>query len=322
MAGILNKKERMLDMIVTSEGRRQATQGQMRIAYATFTDMHTFYQASGSFGVAEPADSRIFFEATNRVQDIVVPELEPGNSLRPFRAGDFIVDGHTMASGSFKVGFIDRHNILTGSQIIDSGEDLTTAITTNFQQQRILRTSDPFSDTDDFTLSHQSKKFSMDKKTKFSKAPPGTKFGLTYSVANADASPSLFMDKRFAHFPNFDYLPPVNLPPPERTIGDPIGEYVRLNEPADLTFEQISQSLSTRQRTTIDFGDTSRDNNLACQIFEFSKDGVEKLSIVDGGEFDDGDPISPGKQVYYIGKIVVDSTGAETFYNIFTVVFD
>ena len=95
MAGILNKKERMLDLIVTHEGRRQAAQGQLKIAYATFTDMHTFYQASGSFNVAEPADSRLFFEAANRVQDVVVPELEPGNSLRPFRAGDFIVDGHT-----------------------------------------------------------------------------------------------------------------------------------------------------------------------------------------------------------------------------------
>ena len=55
---------------------------------------------------------------------------------------------------------------------------------------------------------------------------------------------------------------------------------------------------------------------------EFSKDGVEKLSIVDGGEFDDGDPLSPGRQIYYVGKIIIDSTGAETFFNIFTVVFD
>ena len=165
MAGILNKKERMLDMIVTHEGRRQATQGQMRIAYATFTDMHTFYQASGSFNVAEPADSRLFFEATNRVQDVVVPELEPGNSLRPFRAGDFIVDGRTMASGSFKVGFIDRPNVLTGSQIISVDNKLPASISDNFTQQRILRTSDPFSDTDDFTLSHSTIDFSATKKT-------------------------------------------------------------------------------------------------------------------------------------------------------------
>lgn len=322
MAGILNKKERMLDMIVTHEGRRQAAQGQMKIAYATFTDMHTFYQASGSFGVAEPADNRLFFEATNRAQDIVVPELEPGNSLRPFRAGDFTVDGHMLASGSFKVGFLDSPNILTGSQIVQENTRLVDSITTNFQEQRILRTSDPFSDTSDFTLSHEVREFFMTNKTVFRKAPPGKKLNSTYSVANADASVSLFMDKRFAHFPNFDYLPPVNLPPPEKDIGEPLGEYIKLNEPSDQTFGQIAESLSARQKTVIDFGDTSRENNLACQIFEFSKDGVEKLSIVDGGEFDDGDPISPGRQVYYVGKMLVDSTGAETFFNVFTMVFD
>ena len=253
---------------------------------------------------------------------MVVPELEPGNSLRPFRAGDFLVDGKVMVSGSFKVGFIERGNVLTGSKIIESKEGLLTSITTNFQEQRILRTSDPFSDTNDVILSHNVKEFDYGNDTVFRRAPPGTTWGLTYSEANADTAPSLFSDKRFAHFPNFNYLPPVNMPPPERELGDPIGNYINLGEPADQTFEDIEESLAGREYTKISFSDTSRDNNLAAQVFEFSKDGVEKLSIVDAGEFDDGDPISPGRHVYYVGKIIRDSTGAETFFNIFTLVFD
>ena len=326
MAGILNKKERMLDMIVTHEGRRQAAQGQLKIAYATFTDMHTFYQASGSFGVEEPADSRLFFEATNRAQDVVVPELEPGNSLRPFKTGDFFVDGHTMASGSFKVGFIERGNVLTGSQIKEADTGLLESLSTHFQDQRILRTSDPFSDTTGLILSHDEVTFFVTKDTDFRRAPKGKIYSSAgmhkRSVAGLDDVPSLFMDKRFAHFPNFDYLPPVNLPPPEQEFGKQLGDYLKLNEPADQTFPEIMESLKFSQSTIIDFVDTSRDNNLACQIFEFSKDGVEKLSIVDAGEFEDGDPISPGKQVYYVGKILRDSSGAENFINIFTMVFD
>ena len=328
MAGILNKKERMLDMIVTHEGRRQATQGQLKIAYASFTDMHTFYRASGSFDTAEAADDRIFFEATNRIQDVVVPELEPGNSLRPFRAGDFFVDGHTMASGSFKVGFIDRPNVLTGSQIKDADSSLLDSLANHFQDQRILRTSDPFSDTSDLILSTNSLKFALKRDTLFGRVPVGTQVikGKPHqpSRANIDSAPSLFMDKRFAHFPNFDFLPPVNLPPPEREIGDPLGDYLNLGEPADQTYEDIKEDLASRNRSVknIEFIDTSRDNNLVCQIFEFSSDGVEKLSIVDAGEFEDGDPISPGKQVYYVGKILKDTSGTETFFNIFTVVFD
>lgn len=327
MAGILNKKERMLDMIVTHEGRRQAAQGQLKIAYATFTDMHTFYRASGSFDIAEAADDRLFFEATNRIQDVVVPELEPGNSLRPFRAGDFIVDGHTMASGSFKVGFVHRPNVLTGSQIVDADSSLLNSLAQHFQDQRILRTSDPFSDTTDLVLSHDEATFRIEPLTPYRRV-----FGVVYaasgkytrSVADLDAVPSLFMDKRFAHFPNFDYLPPVNLPPPEKDMGEPLGNYLKLNEPADQTYQDILESLNKNlaQSTNIEFVDTSRDNNLACQMFEFSKDGVEKLSIVDAGEFEDGDPISPGKQVYHVGKILRDASGAENFINIFTLVFD
>ena len=328
MAGILNKKERMLDTIVTHEGRRQATQGQMKIAYASFTDMHTFYRASGSFDTAEAADDRLFFEATNRPQDVVVPELEPGNSLRPFRAGDFFVDGHTMASGSFKVGFIDRPNVLTGSQIKDADTGLLESLSNHFQDQRILRTSDPFSDTSDLVLSQDILKPVIRRSMNFHRCPEGFVYKSgkkhTISEVNIDSAPSLFMDKRFAHFPNFDYLPPVNLPPPEKDFGEPLGSYLNLGEPADQTYEDIKSDLDKRGRTgkKIEFVDTSRDNNLVCQIFEFSSDGVEKLSIVDAGEFDDGDPISPGKQVYYVGKILRDTSGTETFFNIFTVVFD
>ena len=103
-----------------------------------------------------------------------------------------------------------------------------------------------------------------------------------------------------------------------------IENYPKLNESSPVTFEELENSLLAKKRDSIDvfFNDTSRDNNLVCQMFEFSQDGVEKLSIIDGGEFDDGDPISPGKQVYHVGKLIKDTSGSETFFNIFTVVFD
>ena len=104
MAGILNNKERIMDFLVTKEGRRQAASGQLMIRYATFTDHHTFYRASGSNGVAEDATDRIYFEATSRYQDVVVPELEPGTTSisRPFRTEDFSISGKTIASGTFR----------------------------------------------------------------------------------------------------------------------------------------------------------------------------------------------------------------------------
>jgi hypothetical protein len=323
MAGILDKKERVLDMIVTQEGKRQAATGQLRIRFASFTDMHTFYRASGSSDVAEPADNRIFFEATNRYQDTVVSELEPGNSLRPFRAGDFDINGKNVASGSFKVGFVTRGTVLTGSEIVDAKDSVLQGILNNFTDLRFLGTSDPFDDTNDFISDVTQKEFSMTPDTVFDRAPPGfTSVGNWYDEANIDTVPSLFQDRRFAHFSNFDYLPPVNLPSPESRTGVPLGNYLQLQEKADMTLTSIMESVKGRECAAINFTDTSRDNNLVGQFFEFSSDGIEKLSIVDAGEFEDPDPISPGKRVFYVGKMLNDDEGTQVFFNIFTVIFD
>jgi hypothetical protein len=44
--------------------------------------------------------------------------------------------------------------------------------------------------------------------------------------------------------------------------------------------------------------------------------------MIDFGEFADDDPFSPGKHVFFLGKLFDDDTGDKTFLNLFTVVFD
>ena len=323
MAGILNNKERMIDFLITEEGKRQATSGQMKIEYASFTDMHTFYAPSSSFGggnpsalpgVAEDASDRIFFEATDRFQDVIVPELEAGNSLRPFRTTDFVFDGQVVASGTYRVGYQKKLNIITGAQIKDISARSLEGITQNFNDLRILATTDPFAVTTGFELSNTSGSFYF-----WNNMPMARSFDGKISL---EAAESLFSDRRFSHFSNFSYLPPVNKPTPGSLTGVPLGIYPKLNETEILTYDQLQKSLDGKQKMEINFTDTSRDNNLVGQIFEFSSTGVEKLSIIDFGEFDDDDPFSPGKRVFFVGKMYRDSNGAETFMNIFTVVFD
>ena len=101
-----------------------------------------------------------------------------------------------------------------------------------------------------------------------------------------------------------------------------MGKYPRLNESEILSLSDLEKSLSDKQYVKIGFSDTSRDNNLIGQIFEYSALGIEKLSIVDFGEFGDNDPFSPGKRIFFVGKLRRDADGAETFMNLFTVVFD
>jgi hypothetical protein len=77
-----------------------------------------------------------------------------------------------------------------------------------------------------------------------------------------------------------------------------------------------------REYEEIKFSETSNDNNIICQILEAKPDGVEKLAIIDYGEFPDADPYSQGKRVFFAGKIYSDGFGIVTYVNLFTIVFD
>jgi len=322
MAGILNNKERVIDFILTEEGKRQASSGQMKIEFAAFTDLHTFYEASSSLGadpianpdVAADASNRIYFEATNRFQDVIVPELEAGNSMRPFKTEDFSFDGTVVASGTVGVGFSQRVSIVTGAQVPLLAERALNGITKNFQDLRLLGTHDEFSDTSAFSMLPMTASFNISNTTNFNKTLTGN--------ALLESIPSLFSDRRFAHFPNFTYLPPRNVPLPGSEVGTPLGKYPKLNEPEDMSFSDLEARLADKSYVKFNFVDTSRDNNIVAQVFEFSTYGVEKLSIVDFGEFDDDDPFSPGKRVFFVGKMLRDVHGSETFLNVFTLVFD
>jgi hypothetical protein len=320
MAGILDNKQRVMDFVITREGLRQAGTGQMRIKFASFTDHHTFYEASGSAEIPElaaDASNRIFFETHNRYQDVIVPELEAGYSLRPFRTANFEVVGGTITSGTLRTGISNHPNILSGAQLAKNIAPVLDGITNNFKEQRIIGTLDEFSLYQELKLSPSTGSFTLDDNTNFLRAGTGKE-----NEAFLDFVPSLFSDRRFAHFPNFKFLPPVNLPRPGENSSQPLGQYVDLGERNIITIEELEASLANKQKVDILFSETSRRNNLAIQFFEQEFNAVDKLSIVDFGSFEDNDSISPGKRVFYVGKIMRDGDGAETFMCIFTVVID
>lgn len=339
MSGILNTKERMIDFIITKTGRQQMSSGKMKIEYATFTDRHTFYQASGSEGVAESASERIYFEAGERQQDIVVPELEAGTILNPFRAGNLQISGKQFASGSFEnLGPIGVSTVFTGSEIIDNARLLSRALASHWRQHKILCTKDLFSDTSGFVLNAHTASFVIANSTvslnggggDFLKdLSPFSNDTVGDGVVDIDNSPSIFSDPRFQHLPNFKFLPPKNVPFPNQPKEDAstIGTYAELASSTAILDSSKSDLISglgldKRQVIKLDFNDTSRDNNFIAQMFEFSDEGVEKLSVIDFGHFEDDSTDSPGIQVYFVGKLLKDSQGTHTFMNLFTIVMD
>lgn len=318
MAGILNNKERMIDFLITLQGRQQMADGRMRIEFASLTDRHTFYAATGSHApdVAEDATQRIYFETSHRPQDVIVPELIAGHSMQPFRTNDFIISGRKIASGTFKTGAVTNTNILSSSEIPKTSTPLLRSLFENFKNQKILATSDAFSDTTEFSPTAHTASFVItDSELDFQSQHT--------EIIDLESSPNLFTSKRFAHLPNFKYLPPVNVIRPNEDEPVPLGKYPELSSGESFeTKEALDNYLNSLQSLEFSFSDTSRDNNLVCQMFEFTTDEIEKLSIIDYGEFADNDPESPGSHVYFIGRMRKDKNGAQTFLNLFTVVFD
>ena len=224
----------------------------------------------------------------------------------------------------FRSGFIDRMNVLTGSDLPAAAPDLLSGITQNFGDLRIIGSVDQYSLTQDFAVTSDVKQFKIYSDTKYFRSSEGSSDG----AVQTENVPSIFSDSRFSRFPNFLFLPPENLPLPGFTSGSVLAEYPRLNEKPPETLDEVLAQLVGKQKSEISFSSTSRFNNLVCQVFENSTMGVDKLSIVDFGNFDDENPgspesyLSPGRRVFFAGKVRRDSSGAETFLCLFTIIID
>jgi hypothetical protein len=339
MAGILDSKERVIDFIITPNGRSQISSGRLKIEFASLSDTQTFYRSASLDRVADDASDRVYFETNSSPSDTISPELEAGTFLKGFRAGEFEVQGQKFALNSLNENSgQETSTILSGSKIIDNSVKLTENIINNFTSLRILGTEDLFSDTSEFDIGYATGSFVITQRDLEINQGKGIYLKdmsprdyNTESPANAEPdgavtlenSPSIFSDPRFDHLPNYRYLPPVNLPDPGK---DPevMGLYPRLDNNKDPgNSNSIFQNLETRQKIELEFNEISRSRNLMCQVFEFTKShmgGVEKLSAVDNGIYEDPDT-GELSHIFYIGKLKRDQNGSDTFLNIFTLRF-
>ena len=90
-----------------------------------------------------------------------------------------------------------------------------------------------------------------------------------------------------------------------------------------MTLEDVERDVSFLPNQVVDFNNTSRANNVVCQMFETSGDRLTKLSMIDFGEFLTGDPERPTKRFYFVGKVFpTDKFGTKTYVNMFTLEFD
>tara|TARA_A100001515_G_scaffold145073_1_gene151768 strand:- start:213 stop:1319 length:1107 start_codon:yes stop_codon:yes gene_type:complete len=321
MAGILDKKSRIMDVIVTREGRRQIADGNLRATFASFTDSQSFYEHDAVSGSTDPTD-RIYFEAFSSPIDQIIFEKDDSGRL----IGDIPVsDGTIFGDQIFKHDGDSQFLLVTGSTFASDAEGFVTASINNFKNQQLIG-SEKGNDLNPLTFDVSENKiaFTLDNSKPFNGNPND------FSIDIQSAKP-LFFDDRLAHLPQFAFLPPVTtkgLPTANFTnvrtsnrqtltnVVDRIGGSSNLPHD-DTSTEELplyteydvgeaflaayraerdrinsinAASSNLIERRTIRFKNTSFNNNIMCQIFEINAQGNDKrlikLDVVDQGEFD------------------------------------
>ena len=308
MAGILNSKSRMLDTILTREGRRQIASGDLRIKFVTFTDRHTFYTQE-DLDASDDADDRIYLEAFHRSQDQIVFETDDEGHFLPFDGADIKIRRGKLYRSSGPA-----HKELVGEDVEQAVYELLESSAQNFADQQVIATKDIYSNTNGFEVRPKNILFEINDTSPFSENE--------ISEIEIEKVESLYQDKRLQHLPFYKYLPPVNKPKAGFIEGEPLGYYARLNQDAPMSYEDIMEELSDKDNVMIEYLDTSIDNNLVMQLLEVKPGGVEKLALIDCGEFPSNDPENDGIRVYFAGKVYEDGNGMQTFVNMFTIVFE
>lgn len=300
MAGILDNKTRIIDTVITPFGREQLANGGLQVKYVSFTDGATFYAADAVSGSSD-ASSRPFFEADGL----------------PFDRITFTSDesGFLQAPGIDPTLSVIGGRILSGSGLPVSGTQLRTVFASiasssldNFRKNMIIGTDDQMSDERDFSVNRGTVTFNITNTRPF-----GPSDITSAKIADVE---SIFQDKRLSHHVNFAYLPPVNLD------GSLLGEYPRLGQGEVLTFDHLNSELTSAEREVVTFPETSRNNNLVMQFFDVRQNAIIKLDLIDFGEFPSSTPNSASRRVFFAGRMLLDEYGADTYVNIFTLVFE
>lgn len=312
MAGILDVKRRIMDAMITTDGRRQMAANTIDITFATFSDEGLFYDSDDGTSARDISDLPIL-EVMSLPRDVIIPEVDDDGAFSLNLAdGNKIVKGRQVISGALDEIRVDENGVrtvvqveqvVTGAINVYSGAlDVISTARKHFNQLNMLKTDDGLldsafrADINSFDLATEEKEISL------------------------SAIRPLMFDDSINHIINTRYLPPEVTTDEMKSV--PLADYPKFtNEPYNnfRSFEdgELSGALSNQE---INFTTSGRSNNLLGQVFEVNNDSTTKLTVVDYGEFVDEDQIR--RRVFYLGKPVRDINGTPKFCKIFTLVFE
>lgn len=334
MSGILDSKTRIMDTIVTLEGRRQLAQGGINVQYVSFTDGAAFYSPD-AFSGSQDATRRVYLEACNLPQDEITFRADDDGNIEPFRnssgvdvvAGRLLTYGFSPVTGTLSSSRSETVASLNGGDLVAASRLLLGSSIDNLKKMYIISSRDAMFDEDQFTLGPNDITYVITDERPINASD---------SVTHITSRDSVYSDPRFAGKRNFMYMPPVNRI--DHAAADrsdvtslrafqlgtfaPLGGVARTRPSYKQIMHELGRYGSQGYSHTISFDPTSNENRLVGQFFERSSEGLRKLDVIDNGVHSTGDPVSPLAHVFFVGKVVVDEKRTDTFVHLFTLVFE
>lgn len=330
MSGILDNKSRVIDAIITHEGRRQMAEGTFSVNYATFTDAHVIYEKDDLEGHVDPT-KKFYLEAHNAPQDQITFEADDSGRLSPFNT--VFSQDKNLISGKIKSvnanyisgTFVD--NILSGSEFASQIEGILSSSVDNFKKLQIISTVDRLFSDDQFALSTNEINFDI---------TPTVESIQMVLPTHSTLVDSLFNDEKLRNLINFRWLPPIkkikngdyvdktnSLDLLQRGYG--LGNYPPWGQIDKLTFSDIVSELKQYEQDskTIYFDPTSKDNDIVAQFFEITDNEARKLDVIDYGRvYNNSQNVKIATHhVFFVGKLIADDNGSDSFIHLFTLVF-
>jgi hypothetical protein len=286
--------------------------------------------ASGS----ADASSRLYLEACALPQDQVAFEANDAGRLNPFknaieidvRDGRIVSGTFVQATSSVLTGSGERVTFLTGSEFASTAGSLLDTSVEHFKMLHVLGTQGKLFDDARFLVNTDTIPFKITKKY------PIGQNNVRYT--HVKYLEGLFNDVRLSKHRNFKFLPPINDPKARVTNGNrerlikqkKLGNYVPWGVTKRLSATNVLHELNRFRAShrTVRFDPTSKRNNLVLQMFEIRNNSVHKLDVIPFGKY----WYRPSRrsrrrivQFFFIGRIMTDDEGNDTFIHLFTLVF-
>lgn len=311
MSGILNKKSRIIDFVITENGRSQIQNGDIRYKYATISDKSIIYTKDHDLSKLKKSDvskaeiDYIPLETNTKVNDLINPEFD------------------------IKEYFLNNNNVISRNTKNISFDDKVEEYFTNFSLGQNLKNL-KYLTTKSFVNNSVDIKFIdngfLNNTLNFNNV--NTYDTVRETKLNKEDLKTIALDKRFSHKKNFMLMPPINNDgieiyerenfkniddlDEENSVGFLLTSYKSLDTSNFQSREEeilsLVRSLNNNQNIQKKVYEVEKISDFNGLLFEMhekddNSETLQKLHFIKIGKFYDKSTLTV-KKVYLVGKII------------------